>query len=192
MLCSAMTYPRRIRASKGVEMVTRAIAAAVTAVLLSTPAAAEKLPSWAIADICREDSAPGQCSMFESRARNAVTGGWGFLLPEVQSYCLEATSSPLDNSWRALAACIEQRVLRSKAEHAIATSSTPSKPEPAAQPAVSETAPASESEAQPAAAEPESPAPQPGASDASTQPATAEPGAQPTAVETAPGPAKTQ
>lgn len=135
----------RVLPVRGVEMVTRAITSAGIVALLATGAMAEQLPSWKIEDICREDSAPGQCSLFERRARNAVSGSWGVLPTAVQAACLESTRAPADQSWRELAGCIEIETLHAKAERAIATARTPADPEPPAQPA-------SEPAAEPAAA----------------------------------------
>lgn len=133
-------------------MVTRAITTAGVLALLATAATAEQLPDWKIDDICREDSAPGQCSLFEMRARNAVTGSWGVLPPDVQATCLAATSAPSDHSWRELAGCIELEILHAKAERAIATARTPSELEFPAQP---ESGPADEpANAAPDATEP--------------------------------------
>lgn len=144
----------------GVEMATRAFAAGAAVVLLAAPALAEKLPDWNIASICREDSAPGQCSLFEGRARNAISSSWDLLPPEVRSACLEATRSPLDHSWRTLADCIEGEVLRAKSRRAIATRSTPAEPEPLAPPAP----------AAPAESAPETPASLDGAASPPSEP----------------------
>ncbi len=117
-------------------MVTRILAAAAAA-LLATSASAANLPDWDVADVCRQDSAPGQCRIFEAQARNAITGSWAVLPTEVQDACIAATSDPADHSWRTLADCIELEVLRAKAKRAIATRATPAEPEPPA-PAVTE------------------------------------------------------
>lgn len=135
-------------------MVTRAIMTAGCVVLFASGAAAESLPSWNIADICREDSAPGQCSLFEARARNAVTGSWGVLPSNVQTACIAATREPIDQSWRELAGCIEIETLHARSERAIATARTPS-PEPEPQAQLTSEPPAAEGPA----SEPISPAP---------------------------------
>jgi hypothetical protein len=143
-------------------MFTRAFATAAGAVLLATTAAAEQLPTWNIADVCRGDSAPGQCGMFERRARNAVSGSWDVLPPETQAACIAATRSPGDQSWRALAGCIELETLQAKRERAIATGSTPSKAEPPA-PVPVEPAKDEPAAAEPATTEPAAPATAPAA-----------------------------
>lgn len=136
-------------------MVTRAIAAAAGAVLLALPAgAAEKLPTWAVTDTCRSDSAPGQCQLFEGRARNAVSASWDVLPPEVQEACIAETSAPADQNWRTLAICIEHQILRAKSERAIATGATPYAPEPSAQSGTGEPAAPEPSSDQPTAAQP--------------------------------------
>ncbi len=130
-------------------MITRAIATAVVALLLVTTASAEPLPTWKTADICHADSAPGQCAIYEGRARNAISGSWGVLPRDVQTACIAATRSPADQSWRALAECIDREILQAKRRRAIATAATPAKAEPplqatekfpAAEPAVAEPA----------------------------------------------------
>lgn len=138
-------------------MFTRAFTTAAVAVLLATTAAAERLPTWNIADVCRGDSAPGQCGMFEQRARNAVSGSWDVLPPETQAACIAATRSPGDQNWRALAGCIELETLQAKRERAIATRATPAKAEP---PAPVKDEPAA---AEPASTEPAAPATAPAA-----------------------------
>ena len=110
-------------------MVTRASAAGAALLLFATAAASEELPSWDVADICRTDSAPGQCRLFEARARNAISASWDLLTSEVRAACVAATRSPADQSWRTLADCIEVEVLRAKSERAIATQNTPFEPE---------------------------------------------------------------
>ena len=122
-------------------MVTRMLAMPAVAVLLAAPAAAGQLPSWDINEICRGDSAPGQCRLAEGRARSAVTGSWGVLLPTIQAACLDATRAPADQSWRELAGCIEIKTLNGKQQRAMATRITPSQPEPAQEPAAASDAP---------------------------------------------------
>lgn len=118
-------------------MVTRIIAAGAAVVLLATSASAAKLPAWDVADVCRQDSAPGQCRIFEAQARNTISGSWEVLPTQVQEACIAATSDPADHSWRTLADCIELEVLQARAKRVIATSATPAEPEPPA-PAVAE------------------------------------------------------
>lgn len=112
-------------------MVTRILAAAAAA-FLAMPASAANLPDWDVTDVCRQDSAPGQCRIFEAQARNAITGSWAVLPTQVQDACIAATSDPADHSWRTLADCIEMEVLRAKAKRTIATMATPTEPEPPA------------------------------------------------------------
>lgn len=153
---SAMSDPWLDRHSQGgVEMITRSFAAVAAAVLLSASASAEQIPDWNLDEICRGDSAPGQCKIFEAEARRTISGSWHVLPPEVRSTCLTSLGAPQDRSWRLLAGCIEGEVLRAKADHAIATRLTPAEPKPApiaspepepqpptAEPASSEAAPA--------------------------------------------------
>lgn len=133
-------------------MVTRAFAAGVAVAFLAGPAFAQQLPNWSIADICRDDSAPGQCRIFEAGARNTISATWDVLPTDVRSACTAATRAPADQSWRILASCIDGEVLRARAERAIATRSTPAEPEPPQPPAPAE--PAAAAEAPPTAAEP--------------------------------------
>ncbi len=113
-------------------MVTRTLAAMAAVGLLASSAFAAKLPAWNIEDVCRGDSAPGQCSLFEARARNAISASWDLLPSEIQEACITGTSDPADHSWRTLADCIEVEVLRAKEKRAIATRSTPAEPAPTA------------------------------------------------------------
>jgi hypothetical protein len=111
-------------------MPIRTIAAALAVLVLTAPATAQQLPSWSIADICRADSAPGQCALSEARALGAVSGSWGVIQPEVRSACL-AGMSEKDRSWRNLADCIDIETRRVLADHGIATGFTPAEPVPA-------------------------------------------------------------
>jgi len=146
----------------GVKMITRAIATIAVAGLLTTAAAAGQIPTWDIAEVCRVDSAPGQCRMFESRARNAVSASWSVLPADVRTACIAATRSPADQGWRALAGCIELKTLHEKSARAIATATTPAEAESPAQ-----------VKDEPAAAEPASSEP------ATPQVAPTEPGSEP-------------
>lgn len=120
----------------------RAIATAAVAALLTTPAMAVALPTWSIADICREDSAPGQCSMFERRAQNVVASSWDLLPPDVQAACSPDTRLQADRSWRGLAGCIEIETLRLRSSRAIATRDTPDTAKTEAPAAAAPSAPA--------------------------------------------------
>lgn len=110
-------------------MVTRAIAAGAAVVLLAGPAVAERLPTWDVASICRNDSAPGQCRIAEAQAMNTISATWDLLPTDVRSACLAEVRAPADHSWRILASCIEGEVLRAKSQMAIATRNTPAWPE---------------------------------------------------------------
>jgi hypothetical protein len=114
------------------------------AACVASPAFAQTLPSWDPSEICRKDSSPGQCAAFEARARNAVSGSWGVLLDATKKTCLDAVKSPLDQSWRLLASCIDESTEANLVkQNAIATRLTPGEPiAPASTPA-SAAAPAS-------------------------------------------------
>ncbi|MEM9355356.1 MAG: OmpA family protein [Pseudomonadota bacterium] len=82
------------------------VLAVLTAPLLVIQARAEPLPSWPVSKICQSDSAPGQCQLFEQRARARVSEAWMTLPAAVQKGCVAEFRPPLDPSWRILADCI--------------------------------------------------------------------------------------
>ncbi len=80
--------------------------AALTLTVVGTHARAEPLPNWSISKICRSDSAPGQCQLFEQRARAKVSEAWITLPTAIQKGCAAEFRPPLEPSWRILADCI--------------------------------------------------------------------------------------
>jgi hypothetical protein len=142
-------------------------------------ALAQALPAWKISDICAHESAPGQCAAFERQAFNAVSSSWAFVLEPTRQACLAQVRSPLDQSWRLLAECLDAQARAAIDKAAVQTVHTPAEPvppprppEPPAPPAaappppappVAATPPATESAtpAQAPAASPAPPAPQP-------------------------------
>jgi hypothetical protein len=116
-------------------MCVRRIASSVLAVTFPQLALAQELPTWRIHEVCAEASAPGQCALFEGRARNAVSGSWDVMPEAVKKSCLAAVKSPLDQSWRLLSQCIERETLKAVDRRAVATAATPAEPVPAPQPA---------------------------------------------------------
>ena len=80
--------------------------AALTLPFLIGHAHAEPLPNWSINSICRSDSAPGQCRLFESRARARVAEAWLTLPESIQKGCAAEFRPPLEPSWRIMADCI--------------------------------------------------------------------------------------
>ena len=80
--------------------------AALTLPFLIGHAHAEPLPNWSINNICRSDSAPGQCRLFESRARARVAEAWLTLPESIQKGCAAEFRPPLEPSWRIMADCI--------------------------------------------------------------------------------------
>ncbi|MEM7747099.1 MAG: OmpA family protein [Pseudomonadota bacterium] len=74
--------------------------------LLFTQVRAEPLPSWSISKVCQSDSAPGQCQLFEQRARARVAEAWLTLPTAIQKGCVAEFRPPLEPSWRILADCI--------------------------------------------------------------------------------------
>lgn len=132
-------------------MVTRVLVAGAAILLLAVTAAAEQLPAWDVSEICRDDSAPGQCRIAEAHARNTISATWDLLPTDLRTACIAQTRAPAGRSWRILATCIEGEVLRAKSGRAIATRSTPAEPEPPQLPAPAE--PASSAEPAPAPAE---------------------------------------
>ena len=82
----------------------------VTAILLlpalSGLSQAQSLPDWSISKICQQDSAPGQCRLFEQRARARVAEAWLTLPSSIQKGCATEFRPPLEPSWRIMADCI--------------------------------------------------------------------------------------
>jgi hypothetical protein len=105
-------------------------------------ALAQELPAWKIQQACAEESAPGQCALFEGRARNAVSGSWDVVPETVKSSCLAAVKSPLDQSWRLLGQCIERETLKGVERRAVATAATPAEPVSAPKPGSTDGTPA--------------------------------------------------
>jgi hypothetical protein len=118
-------------------MVKRIIASTLLVVACTQLALAQELPKWAIPGICAKASAPGQCALFEGRARNAVSGSWGVLPETVKRSCLAAVKNPLDQSWRLLGHCIEAETLKGVERRAVATAATPADPVPRSNPSPS-------------------------------------------------------
>lgn len=88
-------------------MHSRIVAAAVlTLPFLIGHAHAEPLPNWSISKICQSDSAPGQCRLFESRARARVAEAWLTLPESIQKGCAAEFHPPLEPSWRIMGDCI--------------------------------------------------------------------------------------
>jgi hypothetical protein len=147
-------------------------------------ARAQALPGWKISDICAKESAPGQCAAFEGQALKAVSASWPFVLDPIRQTCLAQVKSPLDQSWRLLAECIDAETVKALDKSAVLTSKTPAEPvpppKPPAPPAESATppAPAPVTEASPQSAPAAAaPAPAPAASPSASPapPATAPP-----------------
>jgi hypothetical protein len=116
-------------------MIRRRISPALLMVMAPQFALAQELPAWTLAEICANASAPGQCALFEGRARNAVSGSWEVLPDAVKRTCLAAVKSPLDQSWRLLIDCIDTETLKAVHRRAAATAATPAEPVPAREPA---------------------------------------------------------
>ncbi len=88
-------------------MYSRIVAAAALSLpFLHAPATAQSLPNWSIAKICQQDSAPGQCRLFEQRARARVAEAWLTLPSSIQKGCAAEFKPPLEPSWRVMADCI--------------------------------------------------------------------------------------
>jgi hypothetical protein len=97
-------------------------------------ALAQALPAWKINDICAHESAPGQCAAFEGRAFNAVSASWPFVLEPIRQACLGQVRSPLDQSWRLLADCLDDQTRRALDKAAVQTARTPAEPVPPPRP----------------------------------------------------------
>lgn len=96
----------------------------------SGQARAQALPGWKIADICAHESAPGQCAAFEGRALKAVSSSWAFVLEPIRQACLAEVKSPLDQSWRSLADCLDGETRKALDKAAVQTANTPAEPVP--------------------------------------------------------------
>lgn len=70
---------------------------------------AQKLPQWQISQICAEDSASGQCRLFEAVAKQELASAWQFLPKDWRRSCLMTFTPPLEPSWRSLGDCIEDQ-----------------------------------------------------------------------------------
>jgi hypothetical protein len=116
-------------------MIKRRIALSLLLATFPQLALGQELPKWTIQEICANESAPGQCAVFEGRARNAISGSWGVMPEAVKRSCLGAVKSPLDRSWRLLGHCIEMATLKAVDRRAVATAATPAEPVPAPIPA---------------------------------------------------------
>jgi hypothetical protein len=118
-------------------MASRIIASTLLMAACTQHALAQELPRWTIPEICAKTSVPGHCARFEARAQNAVSGSWDVLPEVVKNNCLAAVKSPLDQSWRLLADCIDTETLKGVDRRAVVTAATPSEPVPPPKPAVS-------------------------------------------------------
>ncbi|MGI9405319.1 MAG: OmpA family protein [Hyphomicrobiaceae bacterium] len=70
---------------------------------------ADVLPAWRIVNICKNDSAAGQCKLYEAVARQRVLSSWTVIPPEWREACLLSFKPPLEPSWRILADCIDDQ-----------------------------------------------------------------------------------
>ena len=73
----------------------------------AAPSSAQALPNWRPGNICAQDSARGQCLLFERRAQYDVAASWRVIPEAVRSTCLTRFTPPLEPSWRILGDCIE-------------------------------------------------------------------------------------
>ena len=79
----------------------------IASAIIVAPALAQNLPNWEPRSICSNDSAKGQCLLFEQRAQNDVTASWSILPQATRASCLTRFTPPLEPSWRILGDCIE-------------------------------------------------------------------------------------
>jgi hypothetical protein len=167
-----------------------ALAALSVAAVPSGEATAQPLPAWKIGEICAKEGTPGQCVAFESRAFNAVSASWTFLLDPIKQTCLGQVKSPADQSWRLLADCIDEETSKALDKIAVHTARTPAEPLPPPAAAAPPPAPPPPAAAPPAppptAAAPPPPPPAPAAPSS-----TAEPAPPPAAATPAPPPSST-
>jgi len=122
------------RATKGGSMVTRIIVSGWVVFASSQLALTQEQPKWDLSAICANESAPGQCVLFEGRARNAVSGSWDVLPEAVKKACMDSLKGPLDQSWRLLGNCIEGETMKGVNRRAVATAATPADPVPPPKP----------------------------------------------------------
>src|SRR5581483_565319 len=141
-------------------------------------ALAQALPAWKITDICAHESAPGQCAAFERQAFNAVSASWLFVLEPTRQACLAQVRSPLDQSWRLLAECLDAQARAAIDKAAVQTARTPAEPVPPPRPR--------EPPAPPPAAAPPPPAPPVAATPSATE--SAPPAQAPVAAPPSPAP----
>lgn len=85
----------------------RLFGGALVAVFAAIPSLAQDLPNWRPGQICANDSASGQCLLFERRAQYDVSASWLILPAAVRETCLARFAAPLEPSWRILGDCIE-------------------------------------------------------------------------------------
>ncbi|MEL6872026.1 MAG: hypothetical protein AAFO62_04365, partial [Pseudomonadota bacterium] len=71
-------------------------------------------PAWQIGKICADDSARGQCQLFEQRARDALNGAWYFIVPAHRAACLAEVKPPIEPSFRVLSTCIDAKASEEK------------------------------------------------------------------------------
>ncbi len=81
-------------------------AAGALAIAFATSATAQDLPNWRADVICANDSAPGQCVLFERRARAQVAEAWITIPETIRKGCLSEFRPPVEPSWRIMASCI--------------------------------------------------------------------------------------
>ncbi|MEL6421637.1 MAG: hypothetical protein AAFQ42_04270, partial [Pseudomonadota bacterium] len=81
----------------------------------ATHAATDKrAPSWRITEICADDSARGQCRLYEAVARQRLVSGWTLIPPTWREQCLSSFSAPNAPSWRMLFDCINAQARASQ------------------------------------------------------------------------------
>jgi outer membrane protein OmpA-like peptidoglycan-associated protein len=83
-----------------------AICGALLALSTVDAAQAQDIPNWQPRQICQEDSARGQCMLFEQRARSRVGAAWPTLPDAIRKGCLAEFRAPLEPSWRIMSDCI--------------------------------------------------------------------------------------
>lgn len=138
--------------------IMRTIFVGILATVTAVSASAQPFPQWSMNETCARESDPGTCRLFETRARDDVSGSWGVLPEPYKKDCLARASKSLPLSYRYLKDCIEDMAAAGQRTHRILTRGD-QPPQPAASPAKTP-APAA-APAKPAMPEPSSPYPPP-------------------------------
>jgi hypothetical protein len=79
------------------------------------------MPEWSLTEICRSDSDPAVCRLFEGEAWRSISGSWPVLPPEIRGTCVAETAKLPSPSYRLLADCLEEQHIRRNTRYATTT-----------------------------------------------------------------------